>query len=134
MERNTAQRRAICRAFEESGRPMSPQEVLKAAEPHASGLGIATVYRTLNSLAESGWLLAVQIPGEPPRYEMCGKAHHHHFRCRSCNQVYEIQGCPGNLEPLLPKGFRLEGHEVVLYGLCATCPKPADVKARRRRP
>ena len=121
MERRTSQRSALLKAFQQAGRPLSPQEALELARPHAAGLGIATVYRALKSLVEEGQIEPVRLPGQPPRYEPAGKHHHHHFRCRSCNQVFEIPGCPGNLEPLVPKGFVMEGHEVVLYGRCKRC-------------
>ena len=121
MERNTRQRQAIRRIFEEIDRPLSPQEVLPAARSYAPGLGIATVYRNVKALVEEGWLASVSLPGEPPRYEMAGKRHHHHFRCRTCDRVFEINGCSTNLIQLTPQGFRLEGHEVVLYGRCVAC-------------
>ncbi len=122
MQRKTSQRSALLKAFQQSGRPLAPQEALELAGRQARGLGIATVYRNLKSLLEQGTLKLVSLPGESTaHYELCGKAHHHHFHCRSCRQVYEVEGCPGNIEPLVPKGFRLEDHEVVLYGVCATC-------------
>ena len=132
MERKTSQRQAILRAFERLDRPLSPQEVLEAAQTEVPGLGIATVYRSLKSLTSDNRLKIVEIPGHSPRYELVGKGHHHHFHCRLCHQVYEVDGCPGNIEPLLPKGFTLEEHEVVLYGLCATCTKLPRVRPRRR--
>lgn len=121
MERNTKQRDAIRQVFERTARPLGPNEVLEAGRRHVVGLGIATVYRTINSLVEGGWLVPVELPGESPRYERAGAAHHHHFQCRGCDRVFEIDGCPGDLCTLTPKGFLLERHEVVLYGLCATC-------------
>lgn len=121
MERRTRQRDAIRRVFEEAGRPLGPSEVLDAGRAHVRGLGIATVYRTIASLVEAQWLTPVELPGEPPRYEVAGQAHHHHFRCRACTRVFEIHGCPGSLEQLMPAGFRLERHEVVLYGVCESC-------------
>jgi Fur family transcriptional regulator, ferric uptake regulator len=130
-QRKTIQRSGLLKAFEEAGRPLSPQEALELAAPHADGLGIATVYRNLKSLAKSGILKPVGLPGQSTiRYELCGKPHHHHFHCRTCHQVYEVEGCPGNIEPLVPKGFVLEDHEVVFYGRCAACGKAG---ARRRR-
>jgi Fur family ferric uptake transcriptional regulator len=132
MERKTSQRDALRKAFEQAARPLSPQEALERATSHAAGLGIATVYRNLKSLAACGVLKAVHVPGESTaRYELCGKPHHHHFHCRGCHQVYEVEGCPGNIEPLAPKGFLLEDHEVVLYGLCAACRKRPPAKKRR---
>jgi Fur family transcriptional regulator, ferric uptake regulator len=121
MQRDTRQRRAIRKAFREAGHPLSPQELLELAQEHVESLGIATVYRNLRSLQEEGWLEAVELPGEPARYEVAGKGHHHHFHCRDCDRVYEVEGCPGNLKDVTPKGFKLERHEFVLYGLCDAC-------------
>lgn len=121
MERDTAQRRAIRTVLDDAGRPLSPREVLSAGKEHVPSLGMATVYRTLNSLLDEGFVAAVELPGEPARYEVAGKPHHHHFHCRSCDQVFEVPGCPGNLRSVVPDGFRLESHEVVLYGACAEC-------------
>ncbi len=134
VERDTSQRRAIRRIFEEIDRPLSPQEVLEEAQTHAVTLGIATVYRNLKALVESGWLAPVGLPGEADRYEMAGKGHHHHFRCRTCERVYEVDGCPGGIQGMVPTGFRLESHEVVLYGLCVGCvaPKPPRLARSKR--
>jgi Fur family transcriptional regulator, ferric uptake regulator len=121
MERDTRQRRAIRRVIEAAGRPLSPHEVRKIAQTHTPRLGIATVYRTLKDLMDKGWLVQVELPGEPPRYETATKAYHHHFQCRTCGQVYDIEGCPQDVEPVVPSGFLLEGYSLVLYGQCATC-------------
>jgi Fur family ferric uptake transcriptional regulator len=129
--RKTSQRAALLAAFEQASRPLAPQEALGMASRHARGLGIATVYRYLKSMAERGELKVVSLPGESTaRYEMCGKAHHHHFHCRRCHQVFEVEGCPGNIERLVPRGFELEDHEVVLYGLCAACRKTRRAKRK----
>ena len=121
MERNTRQRDTIRDVFANSTQPLSPFEVLLAGRRTLRGLGIATVYRTINALVESGWLNAVELPGDSPRYERSGSGHHHHFQCRQCTGVYEIRGCPGDLKALTPAGFELEAHEVVLYGRCQKC-------------
>ena len=121
MERKTRQRDAIRQAFEDTPRPLAPFEVLSAGRTQVSGLGIATVYRTINALVDDGWLVPVELPGEAARYERAGAAHHHHFRCRECTQVFEIEGCPGDFAALAPPGFQLEAHEIVLYGRCAAC-------------
>ncbi len=121
MERNTRQRGAIRRALQRADRPLSPGEVLAEARTEVGGLGIATVYRNIRALVDEGWLTPVELPGEVPRYELHGKPHHHHFHCRRCDRVYEVEGCPGTLQGLVPSGFALDGHEVVLYGTCAEC-------------
>jgi len=117
--RKTNQRRAIRQAIEDADRPLDANEVLAAASH--DGLGLATVYRTLKLGVEEGWLAPVELPNAPTRYEMAGKKHHHHFECRACQRVFDIHGCPGNLKPLVPTGFTLEDHEVILYGLCDEC-------------
>jgi Fur family ferric uptake transcriptional regulator len=124
VQRKTTQRQAILDAFQDSAGPIGPTDILRLAGRLAPGLGIATVYRSLNALVDDGKIVPVQIAGEPTRYEVVGKKHHHHFRCRCCQQVFEIEGCPGHLEMLVPKGFSMEDHEVVLYGLCASCSTP----------
>jgi Fur family transcriptional regulator, ferric uptake regulator len=121
MQRNTRQRDAIRGVLAAAGRPLGPQEVLTAARAELPGVGIATVYRTLKGLIEEGWLRAVELPGAAPRYEVAGKQHHHHFHCRHCDGVFEVEACPADIPRLLPGGFRLEGHEIILYGLCAGC-------------
>jgi len=121
MQRNTSQRKAIQDALQHAARPLTPQEVLKKAKVSVPNLGIATVYRGLRQLSNEGALKVVELPGEPQRYELAGKEHHHHFHCRACGKVYEVEGCPGDMSNLVPEGFELEDHEVILYGACATC-------------
>jgi Fur family ferric uptake transcriptional regulator len=129
MERQTRQRAAIQRVFEETERPLDPQEVLGSAQRFVPQLGIATVYRTLKSLVDDGHLTAVMLPGENPRYERAGLRHHHHFQCRRCQKVYDLDGCPGGMAKLTsndfaaltPRGFTLEDHDVILYGRCDHC-------------
>ncbi len=121
MKRDTRQRRAIRTALKSAGHPLSPKELLEMAQMEVESLGIATVYRNLRALEEEGWIEAVELPGESPRYEVAGKGHHHHFHCRDCDRVYEVEGCPGNLTSVTPEGFELESHEFVLYGRCETC-------------
>lgn len=140
MERDTTQRRAIRAVFAEQARPLGPQEVLAAALRHVEGVGIATVYRTIKALVDERWLAVVDLPGEPPRYEIAGQAHHHHFSCRSCKRVYDLPGCSGAVAAHVPDGFEVESHEVVVYGRCASCRAPAPTRrraapraARRRR-
>jgi Fur family transcriptional regulator, ferric uptake regulator len=120
--RNTKQKNAIRTAFVETGRPLSPEEVLSYAQRSVRDLSIATVYRNLKAMVEEGWLIAVQFPGESPRYEISGKAHHHHFRCDDCGKVYELEGCSPQLKTKLPRGFRAIHHNILLYGICAACP------------
>lgn len=100
---------------------MRAQEILEAADRSAPGIGLATVYRALKWLIQSGDVVTVELPGDTPRYELAHQHHHHHFSCRACGRVFEVDGCPGDLARLAPRGFAVEAHEVVLYGRCAEC-------------
>jgi Fur family ferric uptake transcriptional regulator len=119
--RNTNQRRAIRTVFEASDRPLSTQEVLEIAQKSKPGMGIATVYRTLKLLLDSGWLALVRLPDQPPRYERAGQPHHHHFYCNACGRAFVVPGCTELLERLVPAQFALEGHDLVLNGRCRDC-------------
>lgn len=120
-ERATRQRGAIKAAIEAGGRPMSPGEVLDRAQVNVNSLGLATVYRNLKLLIAEGSVRVIKLPGDNPRYEMARTPHHHHFQCTTCRRVYDIPGCPGNLRRLAPRGFRVEHHDVTLYGRCSDC-------------
>ena len=75
----------------------------------------------LKALVEEGAAVAVELPGEPARYERAAAGHHHHFRCRACARVFEVPGCARGIPALAPAGFEVDGHELVLYGRCAPC-------------
>ena len=120
--RSTEQRRAIREAVRNAGRPMRPEEVLEAAQRDVPTLGIATVYRNLKSMLDAGFLRAVELPGDPTRrYELAALDHHHHFHCRRCDRVYDIDICPGDLSRHAPAGFSVESHELLLHGICSDC-------------
>lgn len=131
--RNTRQKQAIREAFSEAGRPLSPEEALSAAQHRHASLGIATVYRNIKSLLAEGWLDAVTLPVQATRYEVAGKAHHHHFHCRKCGRMFELGTCVDTVLPKAPRGFRVAGHELVLYGNCKRCAAPRPASAARRR-
>ena len=123
MKRQTNQRRAILEALKDAPGPLTPQEVLDVASQTQRSLGLATVYRNLNTLLEGGDIVAVHLPGDNTRYEPAGRGHHHHFRCERCEGVFELHAqCPVTLpKGALPGGYQVEHHELTLYGLCPDC-------------
>jgi len=121
MIRVTQQGNVIRGILEKSGRPLSPQEIYGMARRKISGLGIATVYRNLKSLQADGLIAAVELPGQPPRWEVAPQNHHHHFLCNSCDKLYEIPACTEDLRQLLPEGYILQEHDILLRGKCAAC-------------
>lgn len=119
---HTRQRQAIREALEAADRPLSPQEVLEAAQDEVPGLGLATVYRNLSRLLEDGWLVAVDSIGDNRRYERAGKEHHGHYHCRECDRVFDLSGCAATaVHATVPEGFTVESHELVVHGRCSDC-------------
>lgn len=107
--------------------PLTPQEILELASAEMASLGLATVYRNLGSMQESGEVRAVHLPGDAARFEPVQNRHHHHFRCDVCEAVYKIeQPCPVQaLEgATLPGGFTVSGHSLTFYGTCPDCKTP----------
>ncbi len=121
--RNTRQKNAIRSAFKQADRPLSPEEALALAQQQVDGVSMATVYRNIAALLEARWLTPVHIPGASTRYEVAGKAHHHHFQCVVCGAIHELAGCTMQVKPRLPRGFKYSGHEFFVYGTCAACSK-----------
>ena len=102
---------------------MSVAEIHERARRGLPGLGIATVYRTIKVLREEGRISVVELPGEEPRYEPAGLGHHHHFRCLSCEQTFDLEVCPVGIPngTMLPGGYKVEDHSLTLYGRCSGC-------------
>ncbi len=125
MERNTQQRQAIFQVLKDAGRPLSVQEVLELAQERCQGLGVATVYRNLKALVSDDKLVSVDMPGNLVLYELSRQKHHHHFSCVSCSKVFDIDACGLNLKKLIPDGFRLQQHEILLSGFCSSCSSSA---------
>lgn len=85
------------------------------------GVGVVTVYRTLDLLSEIGLLRRLEL-GEGPRYELAGD-HHHHLICESCGGVSEFEECPLDPDLLPPRysDFEVRSHSLEVYGLCPAC-------------
>ena len=122
-KRMTKQLLAIQAAIEEARRPLSIEELHSLAARDIESLGLRTVYRAVRRLQEAGEIVSVSVPGSSDRYELASIAskHHHHFHCTACDRYFDIHGCPGGLNKLVPEGFTLEDHDLTLSGLCASC-------------
>src|SRR3712207_9164873 len=85
------------------------------------GVGLVTVYRTLDLLSELGVVRRLDL-GDGPRYELA-EDHHHHLICAGCGSVAEFEQCP--LDPArLPQvwsDFEIRAHSLEVYGTCADC-------------
>lgn len=121
MQRKTTQRTAIEQVFLNEERPLGIDEILRLGRTQVESLNQATVYRNLKLLVGKGWLYQINHPAIGTLYERTGKGHHHHFHCRGCNRVFELPGCSLKQEASAPKGFKVEDHEIFLFGLCPSC-------------
>ncbi len=132
MKRDTHQRDAIRKVLLNAGRPLSINEIFEFARKEMAGLGIATVYRNIKSLQAEEWIVQVDLPGQSSRWEVSPQAHHHHFLCRTCDKLFEINNCPEGLKRLLPEGYTLEEHDILLRGQCNTCTGNTDSDANNK--
>jgi len=119
--RVTSQRTAILAAVREAPGPLRPSEVLERASRAVPTLGIATVYRQLKRLQESGELRAVELGVNDVRYEPADRGPHRHFLCRECGDVFDVEGCPDGMSGQAPAGFEVDEREVTFYGRCREC-------------
>lgn len=86
-------------------------------------IGIATVYRNLNLLAEQGkiWRLECSVGSE--HYDG-NTRRHYHFICRSCSEITDIMLSDQlSLNELAEEnnGLKVEEHSLFFYGLCKKC-------------
>lgn len=124
--RRSTRRETVRRVIVESDGPLTVREIHERAQESIPGLGLATVYRNIKTLLEDDQAIqAVVLPDGETRYEAAGLAHHHHFHCRSCGQVFDLEGCGVAIEDgaKLPGGFEVESHELTLFGRCPECLK-----------
>lgn len=121
--RQTRQRNAILSKIRSAEGPLSVTEIHERAGEEIPRLGIATVYRAIKALREEGEIVVVDLPGEEPHYEAADRGHHHHFRCRACDKVFDLSVCPVGIPAgtMLPGGYRVDDHHLTLYGRCAAC-------------
>jgi Fur family transcriptional regulator, ferric uptake regulator len=102
----------------------SAQEVYTHIQKSKSNLGLSTVYRTLQKLAESHEVDFVRRPDGEGSYKVCAPRHHHHLLCASCGASVEFHS--DKFEKLIEQiskeyGYTLQGHEAEIVGLCKKC-------------
>ena len=108
--------------IEQAQGPLSVNEIEIALSDSEESIGIATIYRTVNLLLKKGLLQSVRLQDAVLRYEPANSPHHHHFCCRVCEKVFDIQGCFLHLHDQdLEEGHVIESHEITFTGLCVEC-------------
>jgi Fur family ferric uptake transcriptional regulator len=83
VRRQTKQRAAVAEALESQGEFRSAQEIYDIVRKRGDSIGLTTVYRSLQSMADDGQVdVIVRGDGESV-YRQCSPSHHHHLVCRS---------------------------------------------------
>ena len=105
-------------------------EPLSAQDLHAGlgrRVGLATVYRTLQGLVESGQVDVFRRDSGEALYRLCNPLHHHHLVCERCGRVEEIDACevqPWAERAARRRGFAITGHQADIFGVCPSCQTP----------
>lgn len=124
----TEQRKVIIAEFLRAGGHLSAEELFRMVKKKAAGVGLASVYRTVNSLVDAGLALERRFLDRSSVYELHQPGHHHdHLICLRCKKIFEFEN--EAIEEQQAKvaeslGFQLKDHKLELYGWCQrqNCP------------
>jgi Fur family ferric uptake transcriptional regulator len=128
MARTTRQRAAVRDVFQDLEGFHSAQEVHARLRDAGDPVGLSTVYRAVQSLADDGELDSIRTDTGEALYRRCSKQHHHHLVCRDCGLTVEVAG------PAVEQwanrvagehGFADVSHTLEIFGTCAGCGKAA---------
>jgi Fur family peroxide stress response transcriptional regulator len=93
---------------------------IKKEHPHIS---LATVYKTMEMLAENNLISKVTPLHDVARYD-CNKNSHHHFVCKKCKIIIDIE--KDTLDNIsipqsIKKQFQIDNYQVQFNGICNQC-------------
>jgi Fur family ferric uptake transcriptional regulator len=122
--RITLPRRAVIQAMLDDEGYSSPHQIQERARSHCPTVGIVTVYRTLDLLAEMGFVRRIHAEDGCHGYAAATNGHRHHLICRKCGATVEFDGC--DLSAFLARvgqetGYRIDDHLLELVGVCSAC-------------
>lgn len=123
----TPQRRIILQAFMNNAeRHLSAEDIYSIVKAENPDIGLATVYRTLELLAEIGVLQKLNFGDGRSRYEFAEdeEHHHHHLICLCCGEVMEFtDDLLESLETTIAgkTDFKIIDHQLKFYGYCKKC-------------
>ena len=121
----TAQRLAIAETLLTSHRHLSAEEVAQEVTAAGRKVGTATVYRTIDTLLESGLVVERDFGEGFRRFEPARDIpHHEHLVCTQCGKVEEFRD--ERLERMTTivaesRGFARQRHRLVIHGVCKDC-------------
>lgn len=130
----TPQRRVVIQTIASAQDHLTPAAIYKRVHQEHPGIGLVTIYRTLDLLARLGLICEVHTGGSGRSYLMRRPVeHHHHLICSGCGAVVDFTNC--NLAPLEQRlsrktGFDIETHLLEFTGLCPACQEEATIPSR----
>ncbi|MEU8676258.1 Fur family transcriptional regulator [Streptomyces sp. NPDC048560] len=127
--RSTRQRAAVAAALDEVDEFRSAQELHDVLKHRGDSVGLTTVYRTLQSLADAGEVDVLRTTEGEAVYRRCSTGdHHHHLVCRMCGKAVEVEGPAVEqwAETIAAQhGYVNVAHTVEIFGTCADCASAA---------
>jgi len=127
-ERVTAARKAVLQVLDDASGHLCAEDIATRVDEAEPGVHRATVYRSLQSLAELGIVAHTHVPGSATIYHLRhspgAPTGHAHLQCSTCQRFFDI---PTDwLAPLDRRlreelGFELEAQHAALLGTCADC-------------
>jgi len=122
-ERRTAQKDAVRRALDEESGFISAQQLHQRLSDTGTSVGLATVYRQLNSLVDSGLADAIPVAGGQLFRACEQRVHHHHLVCESCGKAVEIDPPSEKWIRAVAQehDFTVSRHVFEVFGLCVVC-------------
>jgi Fur family ferric uptake transcriptional regulator len=121
--RLTPQRLAILEVLRTTPGHLTPTDIYQRVVQDVPGLTEATVYRTLNFLAEQGLVLVAHIGRGQLVYEIA-EHDHHHLICRQCGDMREIDHVELKTlyeQFLAETGYQINTIHATFFGLCPDC-------------
>jgi Fur family ferric uptake transcriptional regulator len=121
--RLTPQRQII---LEELGKVTShptANEVYDMVRRRLPRIGLGTVYRNLELMADNGIILKLEVGGTQKRFDATVKPHYH-IRCSSCGKVNDIEiAVQEQINGVAEKAsnYKILGHHIEFSGICETC-------------
>ena len=122
--RSTRQRAAISALLENVDEFRSAQVLHDELRRRGEGIGLTTVYRTLQSMASAGLLDTLRTDTGESVYRRCSQHHHHHLVCRVCGSTVEVEGGAAEAwaaEVAVEHGFTDVSHTIEVFGVCRDC-------------
>lgn len=123
-ERSTRQFQAVKDELAKSPDFRSAQDIHAAMRASGASVGLATVYRALQTLVKTGTADVLRTDAGEAVYRECGSTHHHHLVCRSCGKTVEVRGPAVETwadDMAAQHGFADVSHTLELFGICSAC-------------